>query len=232
MKRAMPRVANVSAKLALAALLVHAAAFSALPQYQHKGMGWRLALYPVALVLVPAVSSLRRRSPYAAGSYPHSLDLCVVLPFLLDTAGNAADLYDTVTWFDDVMHIATWIPLVTAFGLLLQPRQLGGVVTTGLTIGFGAVTHVAWEIAEYLTFVAESPTESASAYHDTIGDLAASLTGSILGAGLVTTLARRRRSAPTTTRTTGRERRIDRPPHSCNDGASPLGTTVRAWNAR
>jgi hypothetical protein len=33
-----------------------------------------------------------------------------VLPFLFDTAGNAANLYDTVSWWDDAMHVATWIP--------------------------------------------------------------------------------------------------------------------------
>ncbi len=53
----------------------------------------------------------------------------------------------------------------------------GRLVTIGLTTGFGAVTHILWEIAEYLTFVADNPTESASAYRDTIGDLVASLTG-------------------------------------------------------
>ena len=51
--------------------------------------------------------------------YPHAIDLCIVLPFLMDTAGNALDLYDAIDWFDDLMHFLTWIPWVVAFGLLL-----------------------------------------------------------------------------------------------------------------
>ena len=29
------------------------------------------------------------------------IDFLLVLPFLMDTAGNAATLYDSITWFDD-----------------------------------------------------------------------------------------------------------------------------------
>jgi hypothetical protein len=28
------------------------------------------------------------------------LDILVVLPFLIDTAGNAADLYDSISWWE------------------------------------------------------------------------------------------------------------------------------------
>ncbi len=183
------RLANLGAKALLAALLLHAVVFSDAEQYQDKAMGYRLVLYPIAALIVPLVWWLRQRRPDAVRRpYPHLLDLCVVLPFLLDTAGNAADLYDSVTWFDDVMHVLTWIPLVVAFGLLLRYWPLGRLVTAGLTVGFGAVTHILWEIAEYLTFVADNPNEAASAYRDTVGDLAASLAGSIIGAALVSTV--------------------------------------------
>jgi hypothetical protein len=174
------RVANLGAKALLVLLLLHALVFPDLAQYQHKGMGFRIALYPVPAVLVPLLWRWRGR-----GAYPHLIDLCVVLPFLMDTAGNAANLYDTITWWDDAMHVLTWIPWVTAVGLTLHRHDLGRLNVFALTVGFGAVTHILWEVGEYLTFVADSPTESASAYRDTIGDLVGSLCGSIVGAALV-----------------------------------------------
>ena len=61
----------------------------------------------------------------------------------------------------------------------------------GLVVGFGAVTHIAWELGEYLTFVQDHPTEATSAYRDTIGDLALSLVGSIVGALAVSAIGRK-----------------------------------------
>ena len=113
------------------------------------------------------------------------LDLCLVLPFLIDLAGNAAGAYDSVTWWDDAMHVVTWVPLVVALGLLLGDARLA--------FGAGAVAAILWEIAEYLTFVADHPVESMSAYRDTVGDLTGSLTGSALGALLLVALSRRGR---------------------------------------
>lgn len=178
------RAANVTAKAALVVLLLHALLFPHLDQYQHKGMGYRIALYPISAVLAPLIWRVCRRP----APYPHLIDLCVVLPFLIDTAGNAANLYDSVSWWDDAMHVVTWIPWVTAVGLLLRRRpELARWNLAALVVGFGAVTHILWEVGEYLTFVSDSPTESLSAYRDTIGDLVGSLAGSCIGALLVTT---------------------------------------------
>ncbi len=45
-------------------------------------------------------------------------------------------------------------------------------MTTGaLAVGFGAVTAILWEFAEYFTFIRGSP-EIETAYTDTLGDLA------------------------------------------------------------
>jgi hypothetical protein len=43
------------------------------------------------------------------------------------------------------------------------------------------VTAILWEIAEYLTFIHDS-SELATAYTDTLGDLALGLTGSVVAA--------------------------------------------------
>ena len=62
--------------------------------------------------------------------------------------------------------------------------------TLTLVVGFGAVTAILWEIAEYLAFIRNSP-ELATAYLDTLGDLTLGLAGSSL-AGLAAALAPRR----------------------------------------
>ncbi|MDX6285893.1 MAG: hypothetical protein QOG53_1378 [Frankiales bacterium] len=181
---------NIAAKLALIALLAHAALFPHLPQYDGKGIGARIATYPISALLVPLIWFIRTRLGRETGAYPHLIDLCVVLPFLIDTAGNAANLYDTVSWWDDAMHFVTWVPWVVAFGLLMLRRysRHGRLIVAGLTLGFGAVTHILWEIAEYFAFIKGNPDELATAYKDTIGDLAMSLSGSVFGAVLVGTV--------------------------------------------
>lgn len=182
---------NIFAKAALIALLVHGVAFPELEQYQGKGMGWRLLFYPLSALIVPVGWYFWTRLPArraTAGAYPHLIDLCVVAPFLIDTAGNAANLYDSVEWWDDAMHVVTWIPWVMAVGLGLRRLPLGRLNVAALTVGFGAVTHIIWEVLEYLTFIRNNPNESATAYEDTIGDLVASLTGSFIGAILVATV--------------------------------------------
>ena len=52
----------------------------------------------------------------------------------------------------------------------------------GLTAGFGAATAILWELAEYVTFIRGNATELATAYTDTLGDLALGFTGSCVAA--------------------------------------------------
>jgi hypothetical protein len=176
---------NVAAKAVLAALLAHAAVHPDLPQYADKAMGYRLLVYPLAALAVPSWWALRGR-----GRYPHAVDLCLTAPFLLDTAGNTANRYDSVWWWDDAMHVITWVPWVMAFGFVMAPRVPQRWVVAGLVVGFGAVTHIGWELGEYVTFVQDHPTEAMSAYRDTIGDLALSIVGSVLGALAVIAIGR------------------------------------------
>ena len=53
-------------------------------------------------------------------------------------------------------------------------------------MGFGAVTAILWEIAEYFAFIRFS-SELDTAYIDTLGDMALGLSGSVL-AGLTAAL--------------------------------------------
>ncbi len=179
---------NALAKISLVALLIHGVAYPDLPQYQGKGMGWRLLLYPISAVIVPLVWRFWAQRRAAGRPYPHLIDVCAVAPFLIDTAGNAANLYDAIDWWDDLMHVVTWIPWVMAVGLALRYLPLGRLNLAGLTVGFGAVTHIIWELLEYVAFIRDNPNEYESAYQDTMGDLVASLSGSIIGAALVATV--------------------------------------------
>jgi hypothetical protein len=179
---------DLALKLALVGLLVFAVARQDLPQFHGKAVTARAIFYPLAVLVVPAVwwfVNRRRRT-----DYPYVLDILITLPFLIDTAGNAANLYDTVSWWDDLNHFVNWAILVGAFGVLLLSTRLGRWPIFGLAVGFGATTAILWELLEYVTFIRHSP-ELKTAYHDTLGDLALGLAGSVLAGAGVATLGRR-----------------------------------------
>ena len=176
---------DAAVKAALVALLVFAVARRDLPQFQGKAVVGRALTYPLATLIVPAVWALvRRRRPVA---YPYDLDILIVLPFLVDTVGNALNLYDTIDWWDDANHFVNWGILVAGFGRLLVRLRLGRLETAALAIGFGAVTAVLWEFGEYLTFIRNNENELRTAYTDTLGDLALGLGGSVVAAVLTVT---------------------------------------------
>jgi hypothetical protein len=147
--------------------------------------------YPLGALAVPAAWWLVSRRRGAPLRYPILVDILVVLPFVVDMAGNAANLYDTVSWWDDVNHLVNWAILVAGFTVLLLATSLDAWPIFGLGVGFGAVTAILWELLEYVTFIRNSP-ELRTAYHDTLGDLALGLCGSTIAAALVAGVGRRR----------------------------------------
>ena len=179
---------NFSIKAALICLLAFGA-FSGLQQFEGKAFLWRLATYPVASLVIPVIWVGLGRRP----AYPYAADILLTLPFLIDTGGNASDLYDTIWWWDDANHFVNWALLSGAVGALAWRNHVGRWETVAFVVGFGAVTAILWEIAEYFAFIRNSP-ELDTAYADTLGDLALGLTGSV-AAGLVAALAPRRRQA-------------------------------------
>jgi hypothetical protein len=171
---------NVGVKVALVGLLLFAVLNQDMQQFQGKAMTGRALTYPIAIIVVPIVYWLLARSRPGL-SYPHVLDMLLGLPFLIDTAGNALDLYDTIDWWDDANHFVNWAILSAAFGQLLLRFPYGRWTMAGLIVGFGSVSGVIWEIAEYFTFVRGGP-EEATAYTDTLGDLSLDLGGAVLAA--------------------------------------------------
>jgi hypothetical protein len=175
---------DLAVKAALIGLLLLAVMRPDLRQFSNKAMAGRAIAYPFAALIVPAawwLTGWRKRAPY-----PYAVDILVVLPFLIDMAGNASNLYDTISWWDDANHFVNWAILVTGFGLLLVQLPYSRIVTASLAVGFGAVTAILWELLEYVTFIRNS-SEFQTAYTDTLGDLALGLTGSVLGAVLTVT---------------------------------------------
>jgi hypothetical protein len=176
---------DLAVKAALVGLLVFAVLRPDLPQFDGKAMAGRALTYPLAAVVVPVGWWLVRRR--RAVEYPYALDILLVLPFLIDTAGNAANLYDTIDWWDDFNHFLNWGLLTAAFGQLLVRLPVGRLAAAALMVGFGATTALLWEFAEYYTFIRDSP-EVETAYTDTLGDMALGLTGSTVAALATATL--------------------------------------------
>ena len=174
------RLANYAVKVALIVFLALPLLFPDWPQYEGKAMAGRALTYPIAMVIVPAVWALVYRRRGAA--YPHDVDFLLVLPFAIDMFGNFANLYDTIDWWDDVNHLVNWAILSLGAGRLLARVVKDRWTLAGLTAGFGAATAILWELAEYVTFIRGNATELATAYTDTLGDLALGFTGSCVAA--------------------------------------------------
>ena len=168
---------DLAVKVTLIGLLAFGA-FSGLQQFEGKAFLWRLATYPVATLVVPIVWAIHGRRV----AYPYAADILLTLPFLIDTTGNALDLYDTIWWWDDANHLVNWALLSGAIGTLVRRSNFRSWETLAFVVGFGAVTAILWEVTEYFAFIRHSP-ELATAYTDTLGDLALGLTGSVV-AGL------------------------------------------------
>ena len=160
-------------------------AFSGLQQFEGKAFLWRLITYPVAAFAVPVIWGLRGRNE----RYPYAADILFTLPLIIDAAGNALDLYDTIWWWDDAKHLVNWAILSGAVGALAWRCRTRTRETVALVVGFGAVTAILWEFSEYVAFIRNSP-ELATAYTDTLGDLGLGLTGSVIAA-LLTIQAQR-----------------------------------------
>ncbi len=154
-----------------------------LPQFEGKAMGARMIMYPVAGLLVPLIwYFLSRKSPY-----PHLIDIIFVLPFVIDSGGNALNLYNTAPNFDRFAHLFNWLALTTALGSAVSVLNLNRKIVFSLVLGFGAITHILWEISGFVV-MRMGASGLQLTYNDTIDDLILSLLGSILGSALVTTI--------------------------------------------
>ena len=169
---------DVAVKAATVGLLAYALINPELPQFHGKAFAGRAIAYPIALLLVPLGWWLfgRGRIPFPVAS-----DILFGLPFLIDVAGNAANLYDTIEWWDDANHFVNWALQTAAVGLVLRYAPWSWRVRAAMGFAYAVTAAVLWEFMEYVTFVPNSP-EAASAYADTLGDLALGMLGGLVAA--------------------------------------------------
>lgn len=181
------RTLDVAAKAGLLLLLWVALTYPDLGHLRGKGATARAIGYPLLAFALPLAWCVWWRG---RASYPWLADLLVTLTCFSDVLGNRLNLYDTIRWFDDLMHVLNTGLLAAAFVLLTLPRTAGLGATVERALAFGVTAAVAWEVAEYVAFlrIAGKPVE---AYADTLGDLSLGTLG-VVGAAVAVYALRRR----------------------------------------
>ncbi len=174
------RVVNIGVKVML--LAAFAVAIFVPPEaVQGKAMGFRAPLFLAPAVIVPLLARVRGWDPY-----PHTADALASAPFLLDTLGNLFGFYDNFAVTDDILHALNWILLVAAYHAFRFRNVFDRRNAVFLGYGFGALAIIWWEIMEWA--VSEDGFGGAGGlaltYEDTIGDLALSSTGGLVGSVL------------------------------------------------
>ena len=180
-RRAAVRVAmGMKAALVLAFVV---ALTVPLDHLEGKGMALRFPLFMLSTTVVPLAWGWRRFSPY-----PAAADTLLVAPFLADALANIAGFYDTFGATDDVVHVLSGMLVVLAFHAW-RFRRLGGGQGSRwdwwlLGAGIGALAVVGWEVAEWAVVEAGFDFGIPLTYGDTVGDLATSTSGGMVGSWL------------------------------------------------
>jgi hypothetical protein len=180
-----PRL-NIVLKAVLVALIATALVFGEAERFSDKAMGARAIAYPLLCAVPAAIWWIaRRRRPDLP--YPHAADALVTAAFIVDLGGNALDLFDRLTWYDDAAHFTNWLLLGLALGVTIRGRRPGWEVVWMVT-GAGAVAAILWELAEYQSFVQK--VEQLGIYRDTVGDLCLGTSGALVAGLIVVALPR------------------------------------------
>ena len=155
--RAMNRTAfavDIAVKAALArppAVCGHLARPAAV---RGQGDDRRALAYPISTLIVPVAWWLVQRRPRPPGRrIPYALDILLVAPFLIDTLGNAFDLYDSIGWWDDAEPLRQ----LGAPGRRVRPAPPAAAARP-LEVArprgrLRRVTAILWELGEYFTFI-------------------------------------------------------------------------------
>ena len=144
----------------------------------------RLACVPVAALLVPASWWVACQARHRRLTFPYKPCLLVMLTLVIDLAGNATALYDSVTSFDDAVHAVNPVLLVAGAVVLLLPSGLPRWSIWIMAVGIGCAGNILWELAEYGLMVRLSADALALSLPDTLSDQAWGLLGAVVGATL------------------------------------------------
>jgi hypothetical protein len=178
----------ITAKLILVLMAVRVLVDPTWAHLDGKAPMARAVMYPMWAMLVPALRRLTRRP------LPWRADFLLTLTCFTDLVGNRLDLYNSIEWFDDVMHVLNSALVSAAFVFLIvrRPATFMAIATTAVALGMTA--SLGWELFEYATFLTRS-TEWTTAYSDTMGDLALGWVGAAIAALLIATAWRDRPEA-------------------------------------
>jgi hypothetical protein len=168
----------VAAKVLLAGLLATGAFFPTVGGFAGKGTAYRLPMFLLPALVIPVLRLVKRGQP---SPYPLALDAGLTLPFLLDTAGNAFGLYDSVDVTDDVLHFVNWALLFGGVTTALRRADLPKWLVWAAGSGFGAMGSIGWEVSEY-GVMQTGVAGLHLTYGDTLGDLVLSTLGGCFGA--------------------------------------------------
>lgn len=180
----MPRgvqVLDIAAKTALVLLLAMALINPQAGNLEGKAAEARAIGYPMLAFSVPLIWHVFWRD---RASFPWLADLLVTVTCFTDVFGNRLDLYDSIWWFDDWMHLMNTGLLAAAVILLTMHRSAPLMAILERALAVGATGAIAWELAEYVAFISKG-TERTFAYTDTLGDLTLGTLGAIVAAFVI-----------------------------------------------
>ncbi|MDN5743565.1 MAG: hypothetical protein L0H31_00420 [Nocardioidaceae bacterium] len=189
------RVADVLAKGLLVLLLMLVVLDPDSANLRDKAAEARAIGYPLVSFTIPAIWLLAWKE---RASFPWLPDLMVTLTCFTDILGNRMNLYDTIVWFDDLMHFLNTGLLAGAVILLTLHHSTSRIRVVERALAVGATGAIAWEIAEYYAFISGG-TERTFAYTDTLSDLTLGVLGSFAIALIIHALWRQgqlREAAP------------------------------------
>jgi hypothetical protein len=169
------RTADVTLKGLLVLLLLLAVIDPDGSNLRNKAAEARAIGYPLLSFTVPVIwlAAWKERA-----SFPWLPDLMITMTCFTDILGNRMDLYDTIVWFDDLMHFANTGLIAGAVILLTLHRSSTRTRVVERALAVGATAAIAWELAEYVAFI-RGHAEHAFAYEDTLGDLTLGVLGSV-----------------------------------------------------
>ena len=171
MARGLGLAIDLAVKVAVIGLSLYPLLNPESSHFAGKAMGVRALIYPVFVLLIPAVwLAAGRPRPY-----PVLADIALGLPFVIDAGSNVLGLF-AIPGFDALPHAVGWFCLSIAFGLAVAPLVDARWVAFLLVVGFGASIDILWEIGEYLLMRSGS-SGLALTYENTIQDLATSFIG-------------------------------------------------------
>ena len=167
------RKAQIATAVIFAATVVQLAVATfatGLVQFEGKAFGARLVAYPLMMLTVPFCYAVHRRLTGSTAPLPWSGFALIMTPFLIDVTGNTLNLYDSVSWWDDLNHFVNWLLLGAGIGVLMSRSKAAPPWVLGwLVVGIGAILAIGWELAEWYAFIRHG-TELDTAYQDTLGD--------------------------------------------------------------